>query len=603
MPRSRLAIVLTLLVAALLAARADALYLSLDFSIDRQTYNWADSLSLQKQLGKRSTLELFNRSSATLFQESIFGGGGDRWQKTAITQGALNYRFSSSFIGGVAVTQDFDRLEEKRFIGNRAFLTADFYQTRYRIRQRGGVVWEERKFEPLSHRETGLAYEADFSVTPGGRWGQARVTGEVTTLRRTPRRAVTVGYELPRLTYRGDTLSLSASQTLALRKYFPSSGNFESTARQASEQRRWDLSAAKNLPLAARLAFAAAYRYDRYDYEYQGLTSDFIRQNDNLTSVLEYQVTLQRSFGNLGVSVAYLFNRTKEDFGSSLTNQLAETGQVTARANFTLPEADTLEVSGRIGVTAFFAPTNSAFFADRDRSIRLASFRAVHKFSDFLTGVLDGSARTFHSIYISGSLSANNSINNVYIVNPSLIWQPLRPLRVQQNYQMHANYIYYEYEKNAVSDRNTLYRRANLANTLTITLSARTDLILEYSYRYEDFGRLLWEDQWKQQVSWDRRTHRPRFGVEYRPLAGLRFYPYASYEWQTYYDHLFDPAETLGRRIRTDELQRRLIGFEFQWTMSQNSYIDCRLERRVQEYQRQRGQEYDVFTIALKRYL
>ena len=168
---------------------------------------------------------------------------------------------------------------------------------------------------------------------------------------------------------------------------------------------------------------------------------------------------------------------------------------------------------------------------------------------------------------------------------------------------MHANYTYYQYEKNAISQRNTLYRRANVVNNVTVSISPRTDLIFEYSYRYEDFGRLLWEDQWKQQVSWDRRTHRPRFGVEYRPWQGFRFYPYASYEIQSSFDHLFDAEDVLGQRARGDELSRKLIGFELQWTLSINSYVECKLERRVQDYTRQRRQDYDLFTISVKRQL
>lgn len=605
MPQIRSFALFVVLILAGLASRAGALYLTLDFSIDRQTYSWADSLSVNQALGARGVIELFNRSGATLFRESIFGKGGDRWQKSAVTQGKFSYRLSSRVSAGVSLSQDFDRLEEKRFIGNRLFLTNSYQGDRLSVMQSGGLLFEERKFEPQRNQETGLGYEAKIRFVPiNPRWGVARLEGEITTPRQTPRRMISLGYDLANLTFRSDTLSLSGNQFFSLRKYFPSTGTFEAIARQSSEQRRWDMAASKALPLAARLSVEAAYRYDRYDYEYEGADQGFIRQNDNLTSVLEYQFGLSRAFyDRFDCQLAYLFNRTDEDFGSSLTNQLSETGQLTARMLWQATRADTVELSGQIGVTSYFAPTNSAFFADRDRAARLASFRAVHRFSDFLTGVVDGSARELHLVYISGSLSANNNINNVYILNPSLIWRPVRAVTLQQNYQMHANYIYYEFEKNAVSERNTLYRRANLVNTLAIKMSPRFDLVVEYAYRFEDFGRLIWEDQWKQQVSWDRRTHRPRLGIEYRPVRGFRFYPYASHEWQTFYDHLFDPESTLGRRVQSDELRRSLIGFELQWTMSANSYVDCRLERRVQEYQKQRSQDYDVFTITLKRYL
>lgn len=582
------------------------LYFNLDFSVDRQTYNWADSLSVSQSIGKKTSFQLHNHSTATLFQESVFGKGGDRWQKTAATRGTLEYQMLPRLKTGVALSQDFDRLEEKRFIGTRALLTSNWENPNLSWKQGAGVIWEERRFEPISNSESGLAYEADIRLRPRSsrRWGEGRISGELANVESTPRRSVALSYELPQLVINRDTLAISGSQSFARRDYFPSSGNFETTARQTSEQRIWDLDAIKRLPLNSRLRCTAAYRYNRYDYEYEGTGNDLLRQNDNLTSVFEYRLQFNKPLtSRLMVETGYLFNRTDEDFGSSQTNQLAETGQLNVRAQFVYLEPDTLELSGQIGVTSYYAPSTSAFFSDRDRSIKVAAARIIHKFNDFLTGSIDGSYRGFHTIYISGALSANNNINNVYIINPTLIWRPYPAIRIQQNYQMHANYTYYQYEKNAVSQRNTLYRRANVVNNVTVSVSPRTDLIFEYSYRYEDFGRLLWEDQWKQQVSWDRRTHRPRFGVEYRPWRGFRCYPYASYEIQSSYDHLFDAEDVLGQRAKGDELSRKLIGFELQWTMSFNSYVECKLERRVQDYTQQRRQDYDLFTISVKRQL
>jgi hypothetical protein len=581
------------------------LYLNLDFSVDRQTYNWADSLSLSQSLSPKSSFQFSNRSYATLFQESVFGQGGDRWQKTALTRAALDYQVHPRFRTGISISQDFDRLEEKRFIGTRVLATSLWDNANLTWKQGGGVVWEERSFEPRSNSESGFAYESEFKIRPRSslRWGQGRITGELTSVSNTPRRSIGFGYELPQLVINDDTLAVTGWHSFARRDYFPST-DFESTARQTSEQRRWDLSVGKHLIAHTRLLLSAAYRYDRYDYEYEGAGNDLLHQNDNLTSIFEYRLSLQKRFGQqLSLETNYLFNRTDEDFGSDQTNQLAETGQLTTRLLLTQGDRDSLELSGQIGVTSYFAPTTSAYFSDRDRSIKVAALRVVHQFSEFLTAGLDGSYRGFHTVYISGELSANNNINNVYIVNPMLVWRPFAAVRLQQNYQMHANYTYYQYEKDAVSLRNTLYRRANFVNNLSISLSPRTDLIIEYSYRYEDFGRLLWEDQWKQQVSWDRRTHRPRFGVDFHPWKGFRFYPYASYEIQSSYDHLFDADAVLGRRAKSDELSRKLIGFELLWTLSLNSYVECKLERRVQEYQRQRSQDYDFFTISVKRIL
>lgn len=596
-------IFIIVLSASLCAADRSEFYLGLDFSVDRQTYNWSDSVSGRYSFSPRLQGLIYNRSQATLFQESVFGRGGDRWQKTAFTRGNLDYRFSDLWRGGLSFVQEFDRLEERRFIGNRAYVTGAYEGSRIKVLQRGGLLWEERKIEPERNRSTGLAYETEISFAPQPKWGFGRITGEATTLKRTPKRSLTISYDLPQLVWRRDTISISSTQSLAVRRYFPSASSFATTARQSTRQHRWDLSIVKALPLTTTAILKSAYRYDRYDYDYENLGAGALRQNDNLSSIFEYELTLARRWGRVNTESQYIYNRSREDFGAAQTDQKAETGQLLARAGLSYGDRDSVEVSGQIGVTSYFAPSGSAIFADRDRRLRVATMRVAHRFSEFLTGHLEGSVRSFETIYISGALSANNNFNNIYIVSPGLSWRPAAAVVIQHQYQMHVNYIYYTYEKDAVSERNTLYRRAQFTNTITVAVSPRLELLGEYTYRYEDFGRLLWDGEWRQQVSWDRRTHRPRIGLSYRPFAALRFAPFASYEWQGFYNHLFAAEDQLGRREQSERLTRSAIGFDFDWTLSENSYLDCRLERRVQDYLNQRRQEYDVFTLSLKRTL
>jgi hypothetical protein len=595
----------TLCITLIVVSKASAIYLSLDFAVDRQTYDWTDSLSVSRQLSQALKFDFYNRSRATLIQESVLGQGSDRWQRNANTAANLTRQLSSKLNIGARFEQRFDRLERKRYIGNNFLMTSLYKSNLMRLEQSAGLLWEERRFEPEVNNQTGLEYNAAMRLQPTHttRWGSFGIDGGINTLRKTPNKEVSFDYALPLLAFARDTVSLTAEQRYAQQKYYPSSGNFETVAVQDVEQRRWDFRGVKQLPAMVRARLDASYHFDKYDYNYEGDTGGLIRQNNNVSSRFDYKFALQRDLGSsLTLGSGYEFSRTDEDYGTDQTNQRAETGQFTSSATFRYWDTDSLQLSGRIGVTSYTAPTASAFFADRDRSIKVATVTLYHRFNEFLSGYLDGSYRGFHTIYISGTLSANNNINNVYIINPSLVWQPWKHLRIRQNYQMHANYIYYEFEKNATSDRNTLYRRANFSNSIDYVFSQRLTFSLEYSYRYEDFGKLIWQDQWEQQVSWDRRTHRPGFAVEYRPMPQLYFSPFASYEIQKSYDHNFSELDALGRRDLSSRLKRSSVGFKFQWSLSNNSYIDASLERKVQDYLSQRRLEYDVFTMTARRY-
>jgi len=587
-------------------SHCDATFLALDFGFDNQTYTWTDSLSFSRALNDRNLLQFQNRSMATLIKQSVIGKGGDRWQKLARSKARFTHRFSRTFSGGVLLSQDFDRLEDRRYIGNSAFMFFDFEKKHFTTKQNTGIVWEQRKLEPNGSTQIGLGYDSEISLRPclDGSLGRIAIDGSITLMDKTPRKAIAFYYDLSRSFTGKDTTTIRAMQEFGEREYFPVSGHYDATARQQTERRSFDFSSVRRFPGDLYLAATGFYRFVSYDYDYDNVESEFVRQNDNFNAVTEYVINLDRMFGkNLSVHGEYLFNRTREDFGSQQTNQKAETGQLSLSGTLTLFDCDTLQFDGRIGVTSYFAPTTSAFFSDRDRTIRLASFRFSHRFTPYLSAAMDGSFRGFHTIYISGDLSANNKVNNTYILNPSLTWRPHSGVALHQNYQLHAAYIYYDFEKSRFSGRNTIYRRANMINQLVLSPSVRTDFIIEYSYRYEDFGPLRYSDQWQQQVSWDRRTHRPRFSINYHPKAGITFQPYIVYEVQTSYDHLFDEIKPLGKRTDSDRFKRALVGFELVLALSPGSYIECDVQRRRQEYRDQPEQVYDRFTITIKRLL
>ncbi|MFH2054326.1 MAG: hypothetical protein ABIJ61_00080 [bacterium] len=606
MSGSRIWLVLLVAAIAMVSQSAAALYLSLDFALDNQTYAWTDTLLWRHNFDSRNSVELLNHSQATLIKGSVFGAGTDRWQKQSRTRGLITRRLSSKVKLGLEFLQDFERLETRRFIGNGARLLAEFDWRWLRVTERLGPGWELREAPSEKDTQSGVGQEMLLELLPRRDYsfGRVTVTTEVQAVERTPHKSVGFGYELTRSFTGADTTNLYASQSFAEQKFFPSSRNFEQVARQRSELRQFDLDLRRKLPIDLYLQARSSYRLSSYKYDYESIDDDVITQNDNLRLLFDYEFRFSRRISDwLLLETEYLFDRTKDDFGAENVNQRSETGRWSAAATIALEERDTLAVSGQIGVTSYFTSGKSAIFSDRDRTLEILSVRIAHRFTPYLKGAIDGSYRGFHTIYVSGSLSANNNHNNVFLLSPSLDWRPFHGVRLEQYYKMHANYIYYDYEKSSFAGRNTLYRRANLLNRLTLSGSEATDFELEYSYRYEDFGPIRFTDQWQQQVSWDRRTHRPKIAVAYHPNRHLNFRPYAVYEVQRSYDHVFAEDLVLGRREQTEEFVRKLVGFELQWTLSGNSYIDCRLERRIQEYQNQRHQDYDTFTITLKKLL
>ena len=121
------------------------------------------------------------------------------------------------------MSQDFDRLELKRFLANRVMLLGSYSNNHLAISQEIGVVSEERKFEPAVYSETGGGYNSTLSFTPGSnlQLGRLQVEGEVTALKKTPHSAINIGYHLNRQNDHGDTITLNAYQGYGSKKVLP----------------------------------------------------------------------------------------------------------------------------------------------------------------------------------------------------------------------------------------------------------------------------------------------------------------------------------------------------------------------------------------------
>jgi hypothetical protein len=103
----RLIVTVTISLLCLFAERSPALFLSLDFSLDNQTYNWSDSLLFSHRFGKGTDVEVWNRSTATLIKQSVLGESRDRWQKRARSGARLERCISERVTAGIELRQDF----------------------------------------------------------------------------------------------------------------------------------------------------------------------------------------------------------------------------------------------------------------------------------------------------------------------------------------------------------------------------------------------------------------------------------------------------------------------------------------------------------------
>jgi hypothetical protein len=265
---------------------------------------------------------------------------------------------------------------------------------------------------------------------------------------------------------------------------------------------------------------------------------------------------------------------------------------------------DSMYFTTSVGVTSFYAPPLSGQFNDRDVLTILAWGEYLHIFNSYFNLRTEGGFRNFNQLYVSNRLSSNNNHNQTYLFSPTVTWRPNRKLNFKQNYNIQANYIYYDYEK-ASETKNKLFRRASSTSEVLYQYNQRIIFSFGYIYKYEDYGQLIWKDQWVQKPSWDRRTNTLNLSIDYQPIKGVSFSPKCTYEKGKSWDHV---AEEIGesegkqgkeKRILTDKFYRNVLSFSLKYYVDKDDYLCFSATHRLQNGRQSKQETSDYATVSV----
>lgn len=235
--RAGIARVRTLILAAALAwiARGNAQGLIFNFSQNKETYVWEDSLFVDRALSNRIQVVLGNHSVATLIDKSLFVDQRDRWQKQANTNLRLLLNPRRTFSWGFIARNDYNRLEDRRVTTNQLGL-----EQVWRLFA-GAELNSQVSYSETSRRNAGarnldrgllqkLALSYDRRVAGLGKIA-ANYDQELNLLRRTPDKNFEVGssFDASRGTRQ---LELRYNGSYRQNKYFSGLESFERVATQ-----------------------------------------------------------------------------------------------------------------------------------------------------------------------------------------------------------------------------------------------------------------------------------------------------------------------------------------------------------------------------------
>jgi len=577
--------------------------LRLDFSQDNRTYIWNTGLDCGRKVNQGLSWGFSSSINSTLIKKSIFSNNQDRWQEDGKIHLNLDYTLTSRLRIGALFSQDINSLEKRKVTSSEYGITSEYNISGVKFVQIIGGKDIDRRLEEGKRRDSGFNHTLEISHSPH------LVSESVThiSFRQTTSRLSNIPLVERELSIsfsknfsEEDSLEFFYREGWSRKKFYWGDLADSQISTQGRTQRFINLRSVAQAPFDIRVDFdfdfvSSGYKYSSKPEAYSlGLTDNF---SDSQNFLLKIN---RQFFKKLTLASFYKYLETDEDYADDQKDQKMKNGELGGNLQIQISEKDSLNLTTSIGVTSFYAPT-SARFNDRDILTLFAWGEYLHLFNPLFSLRLEGGFRNFHQIYISDRLSANNNHNQTYLLSPTLIWKPHPNLDLKQNYNIQANYIYYDYEKSIESTKNRLFRRGSSSTSISYRLFPRMSFAFGYIYRYEDYGQLIWRDQWVQKPSWERRTHTFSLSMKYMPAKSWVFSPKYIYEKRKSWDHFTDVVTLKKSRALRDKFYRNMISLSCTYFVDDRNYISLSGACRVQKSRLSSKETTDFASVSVSR--
>jgi hypothetical protein len=579
--------------------------LRLDFSQDNRTYIWNTSLDCGRKIDHGFSWGFSSSINSMLTKKSVFSNNQDRWQEDGKINLNFDYPLTSRFKIGALFSQGVNSLEKRKVTSSEYGLSSEYNFSGVKLAQIMGVKDIDRRLGGGKRKDAGFNHRLELSCSPhilSRSLMNIFISQTSSRLSNIPILERNLNLFFVKKSFSGeDSLEFSFMEGWSKRKFYQGDLIDSQINTQRRTQRLINLRSSTQVPLQVKVDFNFDFVASGYKYLGEpGPTSPVLA--DNSSNSQNFSLNLVRGFfKRLSLGTYYKYIQTEEDYADAQKNQKAKSGEWGGNLMIKMSQADSLYLTASVGVMSFYAPELSAQLNDRDLLTLFSWGKYQHVFNPFFSLRIEGGFRNFHQVYMSNRLSANNNHNQTYAISPTLIWRPHPDLEIKQNYNIQANYIYYDYEKSKESTKNRLFRRASLSTNIDYSLTHRINFVLGYSYRYEDYGQLIWKDQWVQKPSWEQRTHTVNFSVKYAPTGSWDFSPQYTYEKRKSWDHFADLLTQEKKRALRDKFSQNMITLGWRYFIDDQNYIRLSGARRVQKSKLSAKEISDYASVSVNR--
>jgi hypothetical protein len=577
-----------------------AFNLKLDFSQNNQTYNWNNRLEYLYNKDPKLSWELLFSLNSLLIKEA----NRNRWQEDGNLKLKFAYLLKKDFKAGILLNNKMSSLGERKVTSQDYLVTSElnFWQ-KFKLSQNLGISSLSRKSEKEKGEENGMNYSLSLGFGPFI-WERAEFTldlgQDIIGLEKIPTQDRNLRFNLQRNLSEKDSLNLEYEEGWSKKNFF--SGEGSQTYTQRRKERILRLDTTKKIILNLLLKFEYNFLLNNYRYQVEEDTlADPLALRDNSLSSQDYTLSLNKTFFNrANLEGFYKYLSGEEDYGLKERNQDMESGELGGRLSTKFSSSDSVFVTASMGVTSFYTSPGS-FFNDRDILTKILHLEYLHIFSPSFNLKIKTGFKNFHQVYISSQKSANNNYNETYILSPALSWKISPKLGLFQEYQIQANYISYDFQKETESNQNKIFRRASSFTRLSYIPYKRLEGEFSYLYKFEDFGQLLWKDEWVRRPGWERKTQGFGLALRYKPDKSLVFSSEYNYEKRKEWKIYLDLPTGKEKKVYSYKFYRNFLTFSLDYVTDDRNFLKLLWTIRAQREMERKEEISNFITVSLGR--
>lgn len=219
------------------------------------------------------------------------------------------------------------------------------------------------------------------------------------------------------------------------------------------------------------------------------------------------------------------FNQMKSE--AFLLDNITSITHITNQTQFLLTKSDTLKSNILMMLTRFDTPSEQNY-SDRDEFMTIISTQYSRKVNELFSTGVNAELQMNHLVYLKSQRSASNYWMRIIKLSPFFSYNS-KFISLKPTFNILANYTVYDFESISPGVSSYSFRQIGYNDSITIRLTEKTSLLLNYDLIYRETGVLYWSSFEESPVSGNMKFF-GKFFLKYKEnevydiACGFRYY-------------------------------------------------------------------------------